>query len=124
MLLDLVGVGGRHLLVIDDARLWRVQRLYSNTVRLDLLEALRSNHLERRDPVLLTPLEEILETRKLVGLGGHDDFPADVVGNIVLVTELAHETRARDAELRLERTGRVIHPGMDDAAVSTGLMLR
>src|SRR5215216_2486523 len=101
VLLDLVGICSRNALVIDDSRLRRIERLEPYAVRLNLLEPLWTDHLEPWDAVLLPALEDVLEPRQLIRLGGHDDLPANVVGNVVPIAELAYHAGASDTELSL-----------------------
>src|SRR3954454_2805990 len=109
MLLDLVGICGRNALVVDDSRLRRIERLESYAVGLNLLEPLWTDHFEPWDAVLLPALVDVLEPWQLIWLGGYDDLPANVVGNVVLIAELAHHAGTSDTELSLQRSGRVVH---------------
>lgn len=54
--------------------------------------------------------------------GGDQHLAADVVADAVLLAKGFGGAVAGEAKLRLEAAGRVVHPGVDHAAVMAGLM--
>ena len=116
----------RHLLrhpgEVDDRRAWRMDRAHGAGMRLDFPETLSADHLESRNSVGLTSLEQGLEPRQLGVIGCDNDFSAPIDGDAVRLAELHHAADALDAKPRLVGAGLVVDPRVDDAAVVPRLM--
>ena len=91
---------------------------------LDLADLLGCESAQTRDPVRLRAPLELVECRHLARIGGHDQLPALVVRNLLLLAVLPQTKPAGGAELRLERAGRVVDARVHDTAVAAGLVQR
>jgi hypothetical protein len=127
---DDLAAGGAHVvgeragdrLEVHDRGLGRVQRLDAAHVRLDLRDLAGGNPPQALHPVGGAAALELVELRPL-GLRHRDDQLAVAAGGqaarLAVVVELA---RALGAQAGLERAGRVIDAGVQDAGVVPGLM--
>src|SRR4051812_25039597 len=102
--------------------MWRIQRADSVRVRLKLLQAFRTDCLEAKDTICLTPALQLVQARQLRFVGRDDDLATEVVRDTVLVTVPKERFAASNAQFRLERPGRVVNPGVNDATIMAGLM--
>jgi hypothetical protein len=93
------------------------------TVWLDLPQPIRTDNLQACDAIGQTPLIQCLQPGKLGWVSRDDHLPAPFGGNAFLLTVGIYLARALHAEARLERAGRIVDAGMDDAAVVRGLVL-
>ena len=114
--------GFRDRVVVDDARVRRVDGPDPGRVRLDLPEPLRADDLQALRSVRVAPAKQLFEAGKLGLVQRHDDLAAQTVGDAAFVAEPPQHPRAGRAEAGLVRAGRVVEPGVDDAAVVAGLV--
>ncbi len=75
-----------------------------------------------RDVVRAGAALELVQPRELGVVDGHDELAAALVAHAVLVAELVQLAGAGDAQLGLQRAGRVVDAGVDDAGVVAGLV--
>ncbi len=108
---------------VDDAGVFHVNRGYAGAVRLEAAEVVGADPFAVH-AVAASALEEIVQARQLALVDRHDDLPAPLPGNAVVVAELLHLPPAGDARLRLQRVGSVVDPGVEHAGIAAGLMLR
>jgi len=113
----------RHEAVVDDAGRRHSKCAHADDMRLDLPESLLADQLEPLGPVCHAPAIQLLEPRHLLGAGRDDHLAADLGLDRPFLTVRLQRSGAVDAEAGLQRAGRVVHPGMDDAAVAAGLVL-
>ena len=73
-------------------------------------------------PFAAATLLEVAQPRHLGLVGGDDHLAAALVADPMLVTEGVHPRHPVDAQLRLQRAGLVVDPGVDDARVRTCLV--
>ena len=77
----------------------------------------------RRSTPFARPRSRRIVERPTLGVLDRDDELADpLVRDAVTPAELVELRVARHAEPRLQRAGRVVHPGVDDLAVAAGLL--
>ena len=114
--LDVLGVGPGHPGEIDDSGRGDVKRLEPGGVRLELPQALGPDQLRSLDTVRHGPAMELFEPGKLLRGRGDDHLPATLERNPALLAEPGEPRRALDAEIRLQRSRRVVHTGVHDAA--------
>jgi hypothetical protein len=88
---------------------------------LELAESLSANPLERNAVGDCAPLQ-FFKPSELLMVYGDDHLAADFMGNLLFCAEAEQEPPAPCAELRLQRTRRVVDTCVDDPAVSTGLV--
>ena len=122
MAADDVGVRAGDRDVIDDAGRADPQGLETGRVRLDLAQALGTDHLEAGRRIGGAAPMQLLQARQLVGSGGDHHLAADLVGDAVHLGERHHFARPLHRVARLQGPGLVVDAGVDDAAVVTGLM--
>ena len=94
------------------------QRRDGGDVRL----ALRARTRRPRSARSLTPFaqpdrEQLLERRHLRRVGGDDQLAGPRVRNVVLRAERVQPIAPLDAQPRLQRSGRIVDAGVNDAAV-------
>src|SRR5437773_2877053 len=94
---------------------------HGSRVRLDLSEAFRPDHFQTRDSIGGASLKQRLEPGNLRGAGCYDNLAAAVQRHAVVFAERLHPPDAFHTQTSLVRAGLVIDPGMDDAAVVSGL---
>src|SRR5207245_4060762 len=116
-----LGIGGRHACVVNDAGLRRVQRGDPGGVRLDLAELVRVQPAQARYAVGGSPALELLQPQKLAGVGGDDQLAATLGRDAALVAVVVQLPGALHAQPRLQRAGRVVDALVDDAGVVPGL---
>src|SRR5437763_1375862 len=76
------------------------------------------------EAVLESALEEFFEERQFFLFGGHNHFTADIVIDPMLLAKLDHGAAAFARKFGLEAARLVVNAGMNNTAVSTGLMQR
>ena len=67
-------------------------------------------------------LAQVFEAREFVGVGGDDDFAANIVWNGVFATELDHGRGSGHTEAGFQRAWLVVDAGVDHAAVVPALV--
>lgn len=72
------------------------------------------------DAVDFALLGQAFERFDLAVLGGDDELAAFVVGDSVRVEERIERAPAGDAEARLQRSGGIMQPGVDDFGIARG----
>ena len=110
--------------VVDQRRRRDVQPGHAYAVRLDLADLLGCESTQTGDSVRLSAPLQLVERRHLARIRGHDQLPALVVRDLLLLAVLPQEQPAGGAELRLERAGRVVDARVHDTAVAAGLVQR
>src|ERR1700722_12447914 len=91
-------------------------------MRLDFPQLVRSNKAKSAQAVSFAAQPQFFETRQFGCAGCDDDLAAYFVWNCVLTAELDHGRRPGNAQLRLLRSGFVVHAGVYDAAVVSALV--
>ena len=119
---DDLGVFLAHLAVIDDAGLPHPQPGDAGDVRLEFLQLGSAQAAQLFQAVGRPLLFQFVQGGDLVLPGGHHQLAAGLVGDPVLPAEAVQGFAAGDAVPGLQRTGLVIEPGMDHAAVVAGLV--
>ena len=100
-----------------DARRRREEARHRGDRRLEAAALVRGQHLELRS-VGAAEGEKPLELDRLGGRRGHDELGDPPVGDPLPLAQLVEQVLAADAQPRLERAGRVVHPRVDDLAVA------
>jgi hypothetical protein len=100
---------------VDDAGLRGVQRRHAAGVRLELAELHWPQAAKALDSVSSPPGLELLQSRQLGLAGCHDQLPAALVRDLVLVAERVYATHSLDAQACLERPWLVVDTGVHDA---------
>ena len=121
---DLVGHRQRDAPEVDDAGSRAPEPLDARGVRLDLEDALTADVLEARHAVRQRPLAQGGESRQLAVIERHHELAAVVERDVVRLGEGFDIGLALAAESCLERAGRVVQAGVEDAAVVAGLVGR
>ncbi len=114
MLLDLTLQGLHVAVAVENAGVGRVQGGQAVQLRLQGqgLFAGQSDHaLHAVDPRLV---QDALQGADLIGLGGHHQLAAAVMGHAMGVQERIEPPPALDAQPRAQRTGAVVEPAVDD----------
>jgi hypothetical protein len=62
----------------------------------DLSQLLRTDHLQPGESVRLAAAPQFLEAGKFLLVRGHDDFAADLVGDVVRAAKFDHGARTLD----------------------------
>src|SRR5262245_19652120 len=101
-----------------------MQRSDAAAFRLELGNLRRADPAQTGHAVCLCSGLKVGEPRQLVPGDRHDQLPAALERDRVLLAELVHELGALDAELGLERAWRIVNARVDDAGVMAGLVLR
>ena len=96
----------------------------SGDVRLQLAELVRIQPANVRHAVRLRAPLELAQPLELALVEGDDDLPALDVADVALLAVRAQEPDPASAELRLERSRRVVDAGVRDPAVPTRLVSR
>ncbi len=109
---------------VDDPGVRRVQRRDARRVRLDLAQAVGVQPPHARHAVGVRAPLDLGERRQLAVAEGDDELADAVDRDAVALAVRVHPRGAVDAQLGLQRAGRVVDAGMDHAAVVTGLMRR
>ena len=86
--LQLVGIGIRDGLVVDDAGLRDPQRVDAGGVGFELRDALGRHPLQAGKAVRAASSLQLVETRDLLPVGRDDELAADLVGDVATVAEL------------------------------------
>ena len=115
---DPTGHGGE----IGDAGLGDRKRGDPHDRRLDFTDAVRIEPAQSRKAVRPAPPLEFVEGRKFGRVGGHHHFPGASERDALLLAQPVHRFSPLDAQPRFERTGAVVEPGMDHAAVVAALV--
>src|SRR5438067_3781018 len=114
--------GGAHqrphqILGADDAAFGRKQGGNRADFRLAAANEVAIDHLHAFDAVRRGARAESLERRNLGRVGRDDQLAEARMRHVVLRTELVQAASAFYTQLRLERAGRIVEAGVDDAAV-------
>ena len=91
-------------------------------MRLNLAHFFRLQQPQSGKAVGLSALEQDFQARDFVFAGGHDDLPADFVGQVMLTAKFHHRRCSLDAEPRLQGSGLVVNTGVNDSAVVSALV--
>lgn len=118
---DQPGVSLRDEAVACDPGRLDMDRGEASDVRFELRDLFGDQPFDG-DFVLDPPLKEFFERRELRLFGGNDHLAADVVGDVMMATEIDHRFGPGFSEAGLKATGFVIDPGMDNTGIATGLM--
>ena len=105
------------LLGIDDAGLGRPERHRRIDGRLAFDDELAIDDLETFDAVGVAARLQRLELLPLAFVVRDDELSRFPVGHALARAELVQQAAPFDAEPRLQRARRIVHAGMDDAAV-------
>jgi hypothetical protein len=89
---------------------------------LKVTKTLLVDEFNARDAVGLRPREELIEATKLPFVRRDYNLSAPLVRNCILVTICIESPASFDAEPRLQRPRRVVDPGVNYAAVVSGLV--
>ena len=93
-------------------------------VRLDLAQLVAVEPAHAGDAVRGRAPLELPQPLQLAFVEGDDELAALLVRDPALLDVRAQQLDAAPAELRLQRPGRVVDAGVDDAAVAAGLVER
>src|SRR6202034_2526744 len=113
-----------HRTVVDDSGGRRVQRGASPAFGLDIGDLASRYPAQSWDAVGMAARLKLRESWQLIIAQGDNQFPAALIRNRFLSTELIHEPGALNAEPGLERAGLVVHATVNHARVVTGLVIR
>ena len=102
---------------LDPSRRGRPQRGVRGDVRLVLPDERGGHDLQPADAVRRAAAFQRFERADLLLGGRHDELAAPVVGDLVRRAERVQPLGPLDAQLRLQRPGGIVDPGVDDAAV-------
>ena len=87
--------------VVGDAGARHPHAQHAAAVRLNLAHFFRLQQPQSGQAVGLSALEQDFQARDFFFAGGHDDFPADFVRQVVLAAKFHHGRGSLYAELRL-----------------------
>ena len=87
--------------VVGDARAGHQHAQQAAAVRLNFAQLFLLQQPQSGEAVGLSAIQQGVEARDLLGVGGDDDFAADFVRQVVVAAKFHHGGRALDAELRL-----------------------
>ncbi len=118
----LLGVGPGDAGEVDDGGAGDQQGPGAGGVRLHLLDFLRPQLGHPLHAVADGPFLQGVQPLELTGTQRHDQLPAAFIGDGMPVGELLQLDLPGQAQLRLQRARRVIHPRVDDAGVVTALV--
>ena len=108
--------------IVHNALLRDAQGGHAAHVRLDLAHLAGAEPSQAFQAVGAAARFQVAETGHLGLVGGHHDFAADLVRDAVLQAKRHHLADARNRQARFDRSGFVIQPGMQHAAVMAGLV--
>src|ERR1700723_3549511 len=91
-------------------------------MRLNLAHLVWSNEAKSAQAIRFAALPQLFQTRQFRFAGCDDDLAAYFVRNAMLTEKLPHGRRSRHAQSRFLRSGLVVNPGVDDAAVVSALV--
>src|SRR6266851_191917 len=100
-----------------------MQRRDAAALRLDLSNLRCADPAQARHTIGLRSRLKVGQPWQLVPGDGHDQFPAALKRDRVLLAEFVHQLGALDAELSLERARRIVDARVDDAGIVAGLVL-
>src|ERR1043166_2422049 len=121
---NLTGISSGNFFVVDNSGGGHDQRLHTQSIGFQLFEPLAPDYFETLKSIRKPATMKLVEPRYLLLAGGDDDFPAQLVGDIVLIAEFNERFPTGHAGAGFERTGAIVKSGMNDAAIVAGLVLR
>lgn len=107
---------------VHDAGVGHPQPGYAHRVRLALANLVGRQPGDPRQPIGFAAALEFLQPGQLLLPGGDDDLAAPFVGDVVLPAKAVHRLAPLDAQARLGAVRFVVKPGVDHAAVVSGLV--